>query len=248
MHRKSKVMSKAVALFLCTTMVLPMASYYGNVSPVYGQEVGGGTAKRPEGKIKVGNIKVIDADTSAPINDELVFSFRDIGNNDYEEKDKDYFKKTSKNGELSDLEFKLRDKFDDGTMSSGDYKLNLESNNKYEMDEIAFSADDYFGEARLNYQSGPADKDENEYIVSIKLKRKKDGASTNESSQKKKVEKTRSLISLYSDGSRVEDETLEFIIKDSESKIGKTHPGDTTPIMEIKKDLNCNINLEKIIL
>lgn len=253
MHKKSKVMSKAVALFMCATMVLPLASYYGSIDVSYGQEVSSPLNGKSFKTIKVSDIEVVDADTGEKIMDRLEFSFKDIADELYDESEKGSFDLVSSNGMLSSLEFKSME-YDEET--SDFYKLTLKDNSKYTMNEVAFNANKYSGEGKLEpHNPKLTNNDQQGYIVSIKLTKKNtadnqntvvenkesssnDGnhTNTNMAGITKKVKKTRRLIEIFEGKSRIEDGTLEFIIRDSKSKEDRTHPGDPMPMGELKKD------------
>lgn len=117
-------MSKAVALFLCTTMVLPMASYYGNVSPVYGQEVVGESSSTSEKVIIKQDIKVTGLDPK----EEIRLKFETEGDG---ESGAETFYVTPKNGKIESLSFTINSKA--GVPESNNYKVTVDGN-KYVID------------------------------------------------------------------------------------------------------------------
>lgn len=201
MHRKSKLMSKAIALFLCSLVVAPISNYAFLVNS-YGSE----NEILHENKHSVINLKGIgvkNPETDENVTDKLTFIYTD------DEDPGGSFEVTTVNGKVPSVAlFK-----DEITGFSHTYTVTLKKNDKYTMKPVHMYIDADYGEESFAY-----DLDRDEAAIDFYRVTPKENSTDVIKSDVKvntKEEYVREILQIKEGNSTIKDTKFKFTLTDS---------------------------------
>lgn len=208
MHRKSKLMSKAIALFLCSLVVAPISNYAFLVN-----SYGSGNEILHENKHSVINLKGIEvknSETEENITDKLTFIYTD------DEDPAGSFEVTTVNGKVPSVGlFK-----DEITGFSHTYTVTLKENDKYTMKPVHMYIDADYGDESFAY-----DLNRDEAAIDFHLVTPK-GNSTE--IIKSDVKVTNSILQIKERNNEIHDNSLRFTLTNSKGESVTYTPGVKT--------------------